>query len=250
MLENENIDIKDIILGILIVLIIYLLFKTSNSSKNNDKFAITPTNIAQAIDTTYNVDLGAMRKLGNIANDILKNNETVEILVKNTNMINTNISSNLIYKNIDIRNYLIGVYLYIHEYLLKDKEDNLPLSLPIGKINLISLSRQSSLEHRIITSTTDPYFFIEPIEIDKIVINPGFRIKIWTGIFNNLNWNNENELALVSNLESKYYYPSYDINTPAIIENNTNSQLILKAPILENGSQLSIFLKSIEIEIL
>jgi hypothetical protein len=248
MLENENIDIKDIILGILIVLIIYLLFKTSNSSKKYEKFAITPTNIAQAIDTTYNVDLGAMRKLGNIANDLLKNNETVEIPVKNTNMINTNISSNLIYKNIDIRNYLIGVNLYIHEYLLKDKEDNLPLSLPIGKINLISLSRQSSLQHRIITSTTDPYFLIESIELDKIVINPGFRIKIWTGIFNNLNF--ENKLAFVSNLESKYYSPSYDINTPAIIENNTNSQLIIKAPVLQNGSQLSIFLKSIEIEII
>jgi hypothetical protein len=186
-----------------------------------------------------------MRNLGSIANNILKNNDTLEISAKITNMINTNISDNIIYKNIDIRNYLIGVYLYVYEPLLKNDGDNLPLSLTIGKFNLISLSRQSSLQHKIISSNTEPSFINNPISIYKIVINPGFRIKCWTGIFNNLG--SDDNLNPPSNLESKYYSPSYDIKTPGIIENNTNNQLIINNT---SDSIPLIIMRSIEIEVI
>ena len=241
----ENLDIKDIILGILVLLVIYLIYKTRNLSENLEKFGSTTTPaptvssiVKQAIADTYKVDLDAMRNLGGIANKILTNNDTLTIPATNLN-----------YRNNDIRNYLNCVYLYVQELLLESKGDNVPISLPIGKINLITPARISSLTGTIYTRLSGQVLILL-IPLSKIVINSGFRIKCWTGIFNNLNV--DNTLNSGGNFDSKYYSSPYGANTPAIIENNTNSPLTIISPFNENGISvpLTLNIKSIEIELL
>ncbi len=110
----ENLDIKDIILGILVILVIYLIYKTRNLSEKFDSTTTTPVPtvspiIKQAIADTYKVDFDAMRNLGQLADTILNgdsNNpdapfDTLTLPATNTKIVNLEVSGNVTFTNKD-----------------------------------------------------------------------------------------------------------------------------------------------------
>jgi hypothetical protein len=190
-----------------------------------------------------------MRNLAQLSDNILKSNETLTIPAVNTNDKNLsltgdlNLPSTFNYKNNDIRNYLIGAFLYKKEDLVLNVGDNkannigdtLPILLTVGQNNLI-----------IKTSTVDSVNATLTVQIYKIVINAGFRMKLWAGIFNNYHYNNSQ--LLPTNIPDNYYSGVYNGTTPAIIENNTNEPITILPPLNELGSVWYFLIKSVEIE--
>jgi microcystin-dependent protein len=90
-------NIKDIILIVLIIAVIYLLWKTSNSSNSSnssENFDVT-ADIQTAINNTYRVNLDAMRNLGDIANKILNNDDTLVLPANLTKIVNLEVSGDL-----------------------------------------------------------------------------------------------------------------------------------------------------------
>jgi hypothetical protein len=97
-------EIKYIILVLLLIAVIYLIYKkitcSSNSSKI-EKFEISD-DLKTAILDQYNIDIDAMRNLGGITNNILENNDTLTIPAENL-IFNGNVKFNQFYnKTIDI----------------------------------------------------------------------------------------------------------------------------------------------------
>jgi microcystin-dependent protein len=98
----ENINIKDIILIILVIVVFYLLYKTSTLS---EKFEITTdtATINQAITDIYKVDFDAMRNLGQIAQQILQQSpggtDTFNIPASNTIIENLKVNGDVIFTN-------------------------------------------------------------------------------------------------------------------------------------------------------
>lgn len=70
-------EIKDIILVLLVIIVIYLIYKVS-FGLNNEKFSTPPNNsdILQAINDRYKINLDNLRKLGDISNEMLKTDTT------------------------------------------------------------------------------------------------------------------------------------------------------------------------------
>ena len=237
----ENLDIKDIILGVLVILVIYLIYKTRNLSEKFGSTTPVPTVsplVSQAIADTYKVDLAAMRNLGQIANKILTNNDTL-ILPSTT----TNISGNLIYKNNDIRNYLIGVSIYFGGYRNYQKfGDKYAIDEALySETSLPPILLQSG--KYVLATFQYPDFFV-----DKFVINPGFRLKVWSGVYNNAIEKSGSTINPKQPMDSTYYNPSFNLTTPAIIENNTNTSMIIIP--YDDGSGQRTNINSVEIELL
>ena len=253
-------DIRDIILIILVIIVIYLIYKTRNVSEKFDVAA----DINQAINNTYRIDLDAMRNLGSIANNILTNKDNLALptTTTTTNLNTTNITSTgtitgkditstgiftgetitsngllngntITIKNYDIRNYLIGAFIYINDPLY-NKGDNLPTLLTVGKINLIKKSDPLDLQTIIVT---------------KIIVNPGFRVKIWAGVFNNYLSISGQDLNNNRPFDIVYYKNGiYDGTTPAIVENTSNNQMSISPIDTDSGSKGTI--QSIEVEMI
>jgi hypothetical protein len=95
--------IKDIILIILLIAIIYLTYKIT-FGLNNEKFSTTDNAIKNIVDDIYKIDIDAMRNLASISNNILIDNtlnlpaDKVKILgdlETNSNVIFTNKNTNI-----------------------------------------------------------------------------------------------------------------------------------------------------------
>ncbi len=105
-MPNNICDTKDIIIVLLVLGMIYLLYKT----RNTENFS-TSEEISQAINDIYKADINAIRNLSNFATEIKNNNDSFTIPAKtiNVNDLNganaklTNLSSdNATLKNITV----------------------------------------------------------------------------------------------------------------------------------------------------
>ncbi len=246
-------DIKDIILIILVFVNIYLIYKINFENKSEKFGPTTQPSINQMIANTYKVDLDAMRNLGQLAGDILEA-DTLTIPATTTVATDVNITGNLSatdvnitgnlnaistfnYKNNDIRNYLIGAYFNEYLDILNEMEYYTPTLLLQGKYNLIVKT----------PSDDEASFNVKSINIIRIGVNSGFRIKLWTGIFNNLSEDATPRL-LTTTIPSQYYTQTYNANTPAIIENTSNTPIVILAPNDGAGNSIAFLIKSIEVE--
>ena len=79
-------EIIYIIIFILTIAVIYLIYKTRNVAERFD----VSTDIKQAINDTYKIDLDAMRNLGQISQQILTHNDTLTLPATNL-VINGNV---------------------------------------------------------------------------------------------------------------------------------------------------------------
>ncbi len=91
-------EYHDIIIIVLILIVIYLI-----CDKQNESFAVTDDirqSIINAVNNKYNIDIAAMRNMGQVASVILKNNDSFTIpaaltTMKNINAENTKIDGKL-----------------------------------------------------------------------------------------------------------------------------------------------------------
>lgn len=89
------IEIRDIILIILTIIVIFLLYK----NMNKENFGPTQTDINQMIADTYQVDLDAMRNLGQITQKILNNNDSLTLPTNITIPGNLEVTGNVNFTN-------------------------------------------------------------------------------------------------------------------------------------------------------
>jgi hypothetical protein len=80
-MPNNICDTKDIIIMLLVLGMIYLLYKT----RNIETFS-TSDEISQAINDIYKADINAIRNLSNVATEIKNNNDSLIIPAKTTNV--------------------------------------------------------------------------------------------------------------------------------------------------------------------
>ncbi len=88
----DKIDIKDIIIVILVLGMIYLFYKTRHLS---EKFTTPSEEIIQAVNEQYKTDIDAIRNLSELAFKILKNNDTLILPATNTTANNMKLTGNL-----------------------------------------------------------------------------------------------------------------------------------------------------------
>ncbi len=114
---------KDIIIIILVLGMIYLLYKTRNID-NKENFS-TSDDVKQAINDVYKADINAIRNLSNVATEIYSNNDTLTIPAKNTTVtdlsgsnasISNITSNNLTSDNANIKNITVdGNIIYTNK---------------------------------------------------------------------------------------------------------------------------------------
>jgi hypothetical protein len=79
---------QDIIIIILVLAVLYLIYKTSGNNKT-DHFTVTD-DVKEAINEIYKADINAIRNLSNFATEIKNNNDSLTIPAKTTTVIDLN----------------------------------------------------------------------------------------------------------------------------------------------------------------
>jgi microcystin-dependent protein len=90
-------DIKDLILIVFGLLIVYLFYKTRNLEKL-ENFESSDI-LINAINTRYNADIDALRNLASLAKNILNNNDTLTLPATNTTGKNLILEGNITITN-------------------------------------------------------------------------------------------------------------------------------------------------------
>jgi microcystin-dependent protein len=93
-------EIKDIILGFLVLIVLYLVYKTRNLEKtsNQEKLSIEKfeTDLISAVNNKYTADVDAIRNLSSVANSILSNRDSFRVPATTTLMNNLVIDGNIV----------------------------------------------------------------------------------------------------------------------------------------------------------
>ncbi len=93
-MPNNMCDTKDIIIILLVLGMVYLLYKT----RNLEHFS-TSDDINQAINDIYKADVNAIRNLSNVATEIKNNNDSFTIPAKITKITDLNVDGNITFTN-------------------------------------------------------------------------------------------------------------------------------------------------------
>ena len=95
-------NIKDFVLILLIICIIYLFYKTNKIPEN---FSTISNDIKTAVNDKYKVDMDAIRNLASFSKSLTDNNSTLTIPANNTIVKDLTVEKNLIVKgNINFTN--------------------------------------------------------------------------------------------------------------------------------------------------
>jgi hypothetical protein len=93
-------ECQDIIIILLVLVVIYLIF-----DKKRESFAVTSDvrqSITNAVNTKYNIDIAAMRNMGQVASKIMNNKDSLTIPATLTTMKNVNAENTKIYGQLNV----------------------------------------------------------------------------------------------------------------------------------------------------